>query len=184
MTYPPLPPSSPPPYGQQPYSGQPYSGVPSSPPGPQQVHHQVSMQQPVTDNSKRFLNMSGGVLAAVIALILIVCCIGPIALCFFGGFLGAIGEASTPDATATIVGCKVDDTNQFLQTTEVTVRVTNPASTKQFVSVRVELRNAAGSKVGDATAFVTVSANSSAEETTTLFQDAPGGTTCTITDVS
>lgn len=184
MTYPPLPPSSPPPYGQQPYSGQPYSGPPVSPAGPQQIHHQISMQQPVTDKSKRFLNMSGGVLITLIVVLILVCCIGPIVACFGFGGLGMIGAAGTPDATAEVISCKVDDTNEFLKSTDVTIKVTNPASTEQFVTVEIELRNAAGTKVGETFAFLTVSANSSAEETTKLLQDSAGGTTCVITDVS
>ena len=142
------------------------------------------MQQPATDSSKRFLNMSGGVLITVIILILVVCCIGPIVACFGFGGLGMLTSAASPDPTAEIISCEVDDTNQFLQSTEVTLKVTNPGQTQQFVSVEIEVRNASGTKVGDGFAFVSVSAGSSAEETTTIFQDSAGGTTCVITDVS
>jgi hypothetical protein len=182
VTYPPPQPPGPPPYGQQPASGQPYSAAPYNPAGPQPMYQPYP--QPGQDGPKRYLGMSGGVLATVIVLIVVLCCIAPIAACFGFGGLNMLTEASNSDPTAEVISCEVDDSNQFLQSTEVTVKVTNPGRSRQFVSVEIEVRNASGTKVGDGFAFVTVSANSSAQETTTIFQDTTGGTTCVITDVS
>ena len=48
-----------------------------------------------------FLGMSGGILALAMALLLVVCFIGPIVLCFGLGIIGANLPAPTPSWTPT-----------------------------------------------------------------------------------
>ena len=120
-------------------------------------------------------------LAAVIILFLIVCCGGPIAAFFaFGGF--ALLD-QTPKPVAEIVSCEVNDKNPYVLSTDFTVKVTNTSDTERFVSVEIELQNAAGKKIGEGFAFLDVPANSVAEKTTVLWQDTTGGKTCVIAKV-
>ena len=75
------------------------------PPLPMPVHMQV--QQPVTDKSKRFLNLSTSALVLVITTILLVCCIGPVALCFLGGFVSAFDHGSSTPAAVMVAQSQV-----------------------------------------------------------------------------
>jgi hypothetical protein len=186
VSYPPLPPLPPqdptPPYGQ-PYSGQPYSGAPYSPgapPPPQHVQHSISYQAPVTDKSKRFLNMSGGVLMVVITLIILLCCVGPIALCFFGGIFGNTA-GSRPDPTVTITSCDATGGGNA----RIGFTIKNNGSRSESFVVKFEVKNAAGVRVGSGTDYVSsLAAGQTASEETLVLVDGSGGKTCTVVSAS
>lgn len=60
-----------------------------------QQHNYGPPQQPA-DGSKKFLNMSGGVLALVIAGIIVLCCLGPCLMGLFGAGLESVNPTPTP----------------------------------------------------------------------------------------
>lgn len=51
--------------------------------------------QPPPDSGKRFLNMSGGILALVITAVLLLCVVGPCAFCVGAGLLGQHVDSSS-----------------------------------------------------------------------------------------
>ncbi len=51
-------------------------------------HYPPQPIQPSPDDSKKFLNMSGGLLMLVITGVILVCCIGPFVICLAGGIIG------------------------------------------------------------------------------------------------
>lgn len=156
---------------------------PQYPPPPYQQQPYVHIKQS-GDGSKKFLNMSAGVLMAVIAGVILVCCIGPFAVCFLGGFLGAATDAATPDPTVAITSCKIEDEG-FLPSAKVTMTITNNSAVEDFYSIDLEVLDAAGTRVGDGYALITdVAGGKTVTEETTVYLDAKGGTTCKVTKVS
>lgn len=163
---PPYPPTSPPPY--------------MGPPPPMQHVHQTTG----TDNSRKFLNLSGGALIAVITGILLVCCVGPIVFCFASPFLAAIGDAAKTDPTVTITSCTVSDT-KVLPSAKIRFTVKNNGTSDEGFMVKFEVHDANGSRVGDGTEYVSsVGAGQTATEEATVYLDAPGGNKCSVVDVS
>lgn len=169
------PTSPPPPY--PPVSPPPYMGPP--PPPVQHVHQTTG-----TDTTRKFLNLSGGALIAVITGILLVCCVGPIVLCFASPFLGAISDAGKTDPTVAITSCEISD-SKILPSAKIRFTVTNNGATSESFLVKFEVHDAAGSRVGDGSEYVTsIGAGQTASEEATIFTDAPGGSKCTVVDVS
>lgn len=162
----PLSPPYPPPY--PPSIGQPPAGFPAPPP---------------IDKSKRFLNLSTGALVAVITAILLLCCVGPVVLCFFGGFVGAIGEATKKAPTATISGCMVHS-DPYLPTADITYTVKNNNATDEVYWVGFVVTNSSGSQVGKGSDIVDIGGGQSVVKTATVYLDAPGGQTCAISDIT
>jgi hypothetical protein len=66
-----------------------YTPPPSTPP------HGWQPPTPPPDQGKRFLNMSGGILALVIAGVVALCCVLPLVLCLVSAISGAFDETST-----------------------------------------------------------------------------------------
>lgn len=154
------------------------------PPPPQQYQHHVQVQQPVTDKSKRFLNLSTGALIGVITGILLVCCVGPIALCFFSPFLAAVSEAGKTKPDVEITSCRIEKSD-VLSTAKVGLRVTNKGKSTESYVVKVEIRDSSGARVGSSSEFVSsLAPGSSATEEATVFLDGSGGTTCHVVDVT
>lgn len=177
-----------------PQSGPPYSSGPPYQPGPPQHHPQHPQYPPPPqpymhikqsgDNSKKFLNMSAGVLLTVIAGVILVCCIGPFALCFFGGFIGAVDGASTPDPTVEITSCKISDSD-LLATAEISYKVTNNGTSSEGFLAKFEVKDSSGSRVGDGTDYVsTVAGGATVSESTTVYLDAKGGKTCSLISIN
>lgn len=54
------------------------------------IRQQTSVPPKQNDPGITFLGMSGGILALVISLVIIICCILPVFLCIFGGLLSAL----------------------------------------------------------------------------------------------
>lgn len=152
-------------------------------PPPPQVQH-IVQTQPGTDSSKKFLNLSLTALISIIATILLVCCIGPILLCAFTPILGAVvGDppVTQPPPTATITSCKIDDSGGVAT---IGIRVTNNGTEDEGYTVRLIVKDATGAKVGDGSEYVSsVPAGSSAVEDATVFLDAKGGKTCSVSSV-
>ena len=175
------PPQQPSPYG--PLQGPPPPQAPlhiGAPPQghPQQMH--VQFQQPVTDGSKRFLNMSTSALVIVLTVILLVCCIGPIALCMLGGVLD--GFKSKP--TVTVTSCEIDNAG-ILRSAKVGLRATNTSSTTASYSIKLAVQDSSGARVGDGWEYVSdVAGGETVTETATIILDSPGGRRCVVTDVS
>lgn len=148
----------------------PQSPPPSYQPPPMQ--HQVQLQQPVTDKSKRFLNLSGGALMAVIAGVILVCCGGPIAFCFASPFFASIGEATKPKASVTITDCQI---NSSAKTADVTYTIENTGKSEGDYRVKLTVSDASGSQVGDATSWVfDLAGGAKASKNETVFLDAVG----------
>lgn len=168
-----------PPYGQQP-PGPPY-GQPVSPPPyyPPQVVH-----APAPDKSKKFLNMSGGMLMVVGAVVLVVCCLGPLGFCLFGGALGSIGDATKPKADVTLTGCQIDDASEYLRSAKITYTIRNTGKSEGDYLIKFVVTNAAGSQVGDGSAWAfNLAGGASKTATETVYLDAAGGKTCRVSSV-
>lgn len=148
-------------------------------PPPQQIH----LQQPVTDKSKRFLNLSGGALLAVITGILIVCCVGPIVLCFASPFLDGFSKGLQPAPTVLITSCNVADT-EYVRSATMHLKVTNNGTTAADYTVHLVVKDANGVQVGsDDKHISTIQPNAAAVSSETIFLDAPGGQTCSVAGV-
>lgn len=149
-------------------------------PPPQPQYQHVVTQAPVTDKSKRFLNLSGGALMAIISGILLVCCIGPVALCVFTPILGAFTTSNKVDPQVEITSCTFLGSNAT-----VAIRVTNPGTTTESWTVKVEVRDAAGDKIGEGSKYVSsIPAGKTATERTIVQLRAEGGDSCHVTGVS
>lgn len=70
---------------------------PNIPPGHHYVqgHYRKNPGQGGGDDGKKFLNMSGGILALTVAGVILLCCVLPIILCVVGGAVGAITPSPT-----------------------------------------------------------------------------------------
>jgi len=175
---PPVPPAGPPVSPANPYSPYP----PQQPP-PQ--HYNVQIQQPKVDGSKRFLNLSMGALIAVITGIILVCCVGPVALCMFGGVLDGFNQATKTQAQVTITSCSIDDKDEFLKTAKIAYTVKNPGKGSQDYTIKFQILDAAGSQVGKTTAYAwDLDSESTVSDTETVYLDAAGGTKCRVSEVS
>lgn len=163
MSYP-QPPSDPHFYGPQ--------SVP--PPYAQHVH-----QTKPTDKSRRFLNMTGGVLAAVITGVVLLCCVLPLGVCFLGGF----AELLQPLPTAHVTSCKVDDSG-FFQGAEIGYTINNNESGSASYVIEFVVKDAAGAQVGHATDYVNdLAGKTSANRVAHASLDAKGGKTCHLLSI-
>ncbi|MFD1326050.1 FxLYD domain-containing protein [Micromonospora sonneratiae] len=171
------------PYGQQPQppvSGQPISPSYYPPPGPPPPPWPGPPKQ---DDGRKFLNMSGGILILVISAVILVCCIGPILFCVFGGFLGAVSEAGRPDPTVVITSCQVSDETKSA-TIEYTIK--NNSDSQDSYSVKFEVVDAAGVQVGTGFDFVSsVGPGTTVKGDTFVITTGPGGSgaQCKVTSV-
>lgn len=145
--------------------------------------HSAPPPPPRADPSRKFLNVSGGVLALVIAAVVLVCCVGPVATCFFSGLWASILTATQtgttqPEPTVTVVSCEIDD-DAFLPTAEVQWELTNNGTREGYWTVTITVTDANGRQVGD-TSDLAFGVAPGATETNriTVFLDAPGGRTC------
>lgn len=177
MSYPPEPPSypqqAPPPYGQR---------LPAYGPPPPQYRHEV--RQPGTDGSKRFLNLSLGALVAIIAGILLVCCVGPIILCFLTPALSGVTDGLKEDPTVTITSCKITD-GDVLPKAEISFTVKNNGSISDNYLIKFAVKDASGSRVGDGSDWVfDLGGGQSANGDTVVYLDTKGGKTCSVAEVS
>lgn len=153
------------------------------PPAPQQPYH-VQLQQPVTDQSKRFLNLSVGALIAIISGLLLVCCVGPIAFCFLSPVLGGMLEATKVKPDVEITSCRMD-AERSLPAATVGLRITNKGKSTESYVIKVEVRDAAGSRLGDGSEFVaSLAPGSSATEETVVYLSGGVGSTCHVVDVT
>jgi hypothetical protein len=126
--------------------------------------------------------MSGGVLAIVISGAVLLCCVGPVVACFGLGGLGLILDEARPGPTSTVTSCQFDD-NAFLPSATVGYRVTNNSNVVEDYTMDVFVLDASGTQVGEGVAFAfDVAAGSSVADETTVFLDAPGGSTCEIAE--
>lgn len=136
---------------------------------------------PPADNSRKFLNLSGGALLVTIAGVLLVCCIGPVALCLATPILGAFLPDVTKDPTTTITRCQIGADS----TANVAFTIKNNSSIEESFTVRVEVRDSSGARVGSGYDYVTsVAAGSSANGVADVVLDSPGGATCHIVGTS
>lgn len=151
-------------------------------PPPQQYHVQV--QQPVTDKSKRFLNLSAGALISIIAGILLVCCVGPIALCVLSPALTSFMDVSKTKPDVELTSCRIE--GGTLPTATVGMRVTNKGSSTQSYLVKLEIRDSSGARVGDGTELVSrLAPGDSATEEATIYLDGPASSgSCHVVDVT
>lgn len=152
------------------------------PPPPRQIH----VQQPVTDQSKRFLNLSAGALIAVITGLVLLCCIGPIAFCFFSPVIAEIGDLDRGNKAApelSITSCSIDNSSPGSAT--VGLRLTNKGKTTESYQVKVEIRDSSGARVGSGSEYVSsLAPGSSATEEAFIVLSGSGGKTCHVTGVS
>jgi len=139
--------------------------------------------RPAPDHSKRFLNLSAGALIAVVTGILLVCCIGPIALCLFSPILASITDVAKTKPDVAITSCAVESGGTSLA--RVGLRVTNKGSSTESYSVKVEVRDSTGARVGNGFAYVSsVAPGGSANDEALVYLDATGGSTCHVVEVS
>lgn len=156
---------------------------PQFPPPPQQPYH-VQVQQPVTDKSKRFLNLSAGALIAIIAGLLIVCCVGPIALCFVSPALSGFLDATKTKPDVELTSCRIEGGS--LPSATVGMRVTNKGKTTESYLIKLEIRDPSGARVGDGTELVPrLAPGDSATEEALIYLDgrATSGS-CHVVDVT
>jgi hypothetical protein len=136
------------------------------------------------DGSKKFLNLSVGALFAVITGIILVCCVGPIALCFLSPVLSGFSDGVTPDPTVEITSCKISD-GDLLPTAEISYKVTNNGTSGEGFIAKFEVKDSGGSRVGDGIDYVsTIAGGSTASESTTVYLDAKGGQTCSLVSIN
>lgn len=149
------------------------------PPVPPPAQHHVQIQQPVVDKSRRFLNLSGGALLAITSGLLLVCCVGPVALCMFTPIFGAFLSANKVDPQVEVTSCTFAGSHAM-----VGLRVTNPGTSTESWTVKVEVRDVAGDRVGDGSAYMgSIPGGKTASETTIVRLRAEGGKTCHVTGV-
>jgi hypothetical protein len=140
--------------------------------------------QPPPDSSKRFLNLSAGALIAVVTGILLVCCVGPIALCFFSPFLAGLSEGTKTKPDAAITACRIESGGSPASAT-VGLRVTNKGASTESYLVKVEIRDGSGARVGNGSELVSsLAPGSSATEETVVFLGSGEGATCHIVGIS
>ncbi len=60
------------------------------------MHQQYGPPPGQPDASKKFLNMSGGVLILVVTGVIVLCCLGPCLLGLFGGVVEGVNPTPTP----------------------------------------------------------------------------------------
>jgi hypothetical protein len=184
------PPASPDPYSAAPYSpGQPQSGQPAYGQQPGYGQQPAYGQQPQFGAPQKapgtkVLGMPLGLFIGLIIGVLVLCCGGGIAACFLGGYFDSVTNTASDDPTVTVTGCEVNDDDEFLPETKVTLTVKNNGSSTELYLIDIELRNASGTKVGDTIAVVDVGPNETVTEETTLYQDDKGGTECVVTDIT
>lgn len=143
----------------------------------------MQVQQPVTDKSRRFLNLSGGALLAVVAGVIVLCVVGPFALCIAGGVLGSVGDAAKPKAQVSLSECKIDD-SEFLRSAQITYTIKNTGKSQASYRVKFVVLNDAGSQVGDGSAWASnVAGGASKTATETVYLDAAGGSRCQVSGV-
>ncbi|MFG2110526.1 FxLYD domain-containing protein [Micromonospora chersina] len=119
-------------------------------------------------------------LALVIAGVVLLCCVGPLALCAFGGVL----SAAESDPTVTITKCDVKD-GGLLRNADVEYTIKNNTRSSSSYSIRFDVLDSSGTKVGDGTDYISdVGGGQTARGGTMLILDAPGGVKCEVGEVS
>lgn len=107
---------------------------------------------------------------------------GIAALCFGGMIVAAIGRAPATKPTVTIASCEIAESGT-LRTATIRFVITNNSPARKSFTVEFEVNDAAGSRVGTSSAFVSpVDSGRSASGETTVFLTASGGRTCVVVD--
>jgi len=129
--------------------------------------------------------MTGGVLTAVIIAVVVVCCVGPIAVCAFGGVFSRVFQAAAGgEPTAEITSCTIDQ-GTVLGSARIEYKVTNNGSVAKSYVVQLEVTDASGARVGSISGHVpTVSPGATANAHVLVILDRPGGKECKIADVT
>jgi hypothetical protein len=124
--------------------------------------------------------MSAGVLMAVVAAVVLCCCIGPVAAYFLSDVLDEV----LPKPEVTITSCKIDDGGIFTGAT-IGYLIKNTRSSSADYTVRFVVKDASGTQVGAGTDEVTaLAAGATASKTVDVDLDAAGGKTCEVVDVT
>jgi len=177
-------PPPPPPTSAPPGSPPPYQAGAYPPPGPYQTPYQ-GYPPPAPPAKKKYLGMTGGVLTAVIVAIVVVCCVGPIAVCAFGGVFNRVFQtAAGGQPTTEITTCTIDQ-GTILGSARIDYKVTNNGSVAKSYVVQLEVTDASGARVGSISGHVpTVSPGATASAHVLVILERPGGKNCKITEVT
>lgn len=130
----------------------------------------------LTDGSKKFLNMSAGVLTIVASAVLLICCIGPVALCFLGGFANSL----QPKPSVTITGCRIDY-DGLIHDAKISYTITNNRKILANYTIEFIVKDSSGNQVGDGSDHTSdIAPGVTANDSATVFLDAKGGYSCHI----
>ena len=130
--------------------------------------------------------MTGGVLTAVIVAIVVVCCIGPIAVCAFGGVFNRVFQTAAAGGAPTteITSCTIDQ-GTVLGSARIEYKITNHGSAAKSYVVELEVTNSSGAKVGSISDYVpTVNPGATVSADVLVILERPGGKDCKISDVT
>lgn len=150
------------------YTGQPQPSPLPPPPYP----------MPGKPAGRRVLGMP--VWLFVAAAVFVVCCGGFGGMVAFGGLLGGIDEATTPDPQVAVTSCVIDD-NEVLPSAAVEWEITNPGEREENWTVHITVHDAQGRQVGEVyDGGFGIEPGATEVSSVTVFMDAAGGETCEI----
>ena len=128
--------------------------------------------------------MSGGVLALVIAAVVLICCLGPVALCVVGGLRAGLLPIPEPEPTVAIVSCEINYDDRPPRA-EVQWELTNNGRNDGNWTVEITVIDAYGQQVADAYDWALgVAPGTTMTDQVTLWLNVPGGEACQIDVVS
>jgi hypothetical protein len=134
---------------------------------------------------KKYLGMTGGVLTAVIIAVVLVCCVGTIAVCAFSGVFNKVFETAAGGAPTTeITSCTIDQ-GTVLGSARIEYKITNHGSAAKSYVVELEVTNSSGAKVGSISDYVpTVNPGATASADVLVILERPGGKDCKIASIT
>ena len=134
---------------------------------------------------KKYLGMTGGVLTAVIIAVVLVCCVGPIAVCALGGVFNRVFQTAAGGAPTTeITSCTIDQ-GTVLGSARIEYKITNHGSAAKSYVVELEVTNSSGAKVGSISDYVpTVNPGATASADVLVILERPGGKDCKIASIT
>lgn len=174
-------------YVSNPDSSHPPSWEPPVSPGPAQPTNPPYQayppppppQSPQSDRSKKFLNMSGGILALVVAGVVLLCCVGPVAVCLLGG----VFNAAKPDPTVRITACDINN-DGVSRLAKISYTIANNGKSTESYRVDFAVLDSSGTRVGKGSDFVfDLAGGQTARGSTVVSLDSADGVKCTVTEV-
>jgi hypothetical protein len=125
--------------------------------------------------------MSGGALMITGAVVLVVCCLGPIGFCVFGGVLGNLTK---PKADVTLTACRINGPGDATRSAEIGYTIKNTGKSQGNYRIKFVVTDDAGTQVGDGTAYAfDLAAGASKSAIERVYLDADGGTRCKVAGV-